>query len=144
MTRADVAKMLRADATYAEIVEALHVSHGVIAATRKELGLPPKRRPYRPADSAEQAFRDRTEELPDGHLRWTGYTSEPGHEQLLYGGRRESARIFAFRSEYGREPIGYVRPGCGMTGCVAPRHLEDRPMREKNRETYRAIFGDQS
>jgi hypothetical protein len=49
---------------------------------------------------------------------------------------RTAYRI-AFQIRWGREPVGYVKPGCEYDGCVHPEHVEDQPMREQ----YAAIFG---
>jgi hypothetical protein len=49
---------------------------------------------------------------------------------------RTAYRI-AFQIRHGREPVGYVKPGCEFDGCVHPDHVEDQPMRDQ----YAAIFG---
>ena len=40
-----------------------------------------------------------------------------------------------------RQPIGYVRPGCGYPHCVAPDHVEDQQMRDQLKTQMTAIFG---
>ncbi|MBQ1096304.1 hypothetical protein KBY55_09430 [Streptomyces sp. b94] len=131
--RAAIAKLLWAGATYPEVREQLGVgSYTTIAQVRHAEGIPVVQRP-RPSRSAEETYALYAEPYGDGHARWTGpwagrmpqiqHPGPGGH------GRKESALRVAFRLEYGREPVGNVRAGCGEAGCVAAGHTTDRDMR---------------
>lgn len=98
----------------------------------------PRRRSLR---SLEGAFRARTEGAEGGHVRWTGTTSH-ATPAVWWAGSTYSAYRVAFRIHHGREPEGQVRPGCGVSLCVAGAHVEDRPMRQRSTSLYAAIFGD--
>jgi hypothetical protein len=139
-TRELIAALLKEGATYDHIRAEVRVSYGTITAVRKAAGLPERRKSYALNKPAGEAFDDRTERTDDGHRLWTGHTAH-GCAQLAHAGRRESPRRFAFRLAYGREPIGYVKAGCGVEECFEPFHQEDRPMRERDRATFAAIFG---
>jgi hypothetical protein len=47
----------------------------------------------------------------------------------------------AFELRYGRAPVGKALPGCDMPRCVAPDHVQDRPMRDALTTQFNAIFG---
>lgn len=137
--RQDIADLLTAGMHVRDVAAHLHVDRRAVAATRDALGLPVHRAIRRSTPLAE-AFAARTEPTDDGHLLWTGARvgNAPG---ITINGRQTTARPFAFRLGYDRDPVGYVRPGCGLSECVRPDHMEDQPMREKTRTTYTAIFG---
>jgi hypothetical protein len=107
-----------------------------VAAIRAELGLPKSTRRYE-ASSAEDLFWRRTQPAADGHLAWTGYRNTKGVPAVrTVDGMRTAYRI-AFQIRHGREPVGYVKPGCEYDGCVHPEHVDDQVMRDQ----YAAIFG---
>ncbi|TFE42478.1 hypothetical protein E3E14_25170 [Streptomyces sp. ICN441] len=141
--RADVVAMLREGRhSQAHIMRTLHVSHGVVKAARQYLGLPaPAVGRTRSRESLEEAFAARTEPADGGHLRWTGAKTAAGTPQLGYRGTYLPGYVVAFRLRYGRDPVGRALPGCDMPGCVALDHIEDQPMRERNRRAFAAIFG---
>ncbi|MFI8104738.1 hypothetical protein [Streptomyces sp. NPDC086023] len=139
--RADVAELLRAGLADHVIAKQLHTDHKKVAAARAALRLPKVKSGVKPAASIEALFHSRTEPAEDGHLRWTGYIDPRGTPVLRYAGRIRSAYRVAFTIRTGREPVGYVRPACGMSQCVAPDHVDDRPAREKNKAAYIGIFG---
>lgn len=139
--REDIADMLRAGHTHTEIRLALHVAPLTVQRTREALKMPPPKTCRRLPATHEEAFQARTEHVDGGHLRWTGYVSSHGGPLVIVAGVNVSAYRLAFRMRHGREPVGRVKPGCDFEGCVAPDHVEDRPMRERNRKAYAAIFG---
>jgi hypothetical protein len=140
--RADIAKLLRAGVPRDEIARTLHVAPLTVQRTREALGMPaPPRRRRLPA-TPEEAFYQHTEPVPGGHLRWTIKLSSVGRPVFGYQDGKISAYPLAFLIRWGREPVGQVQPGCDFEGCMAPEHVEDRPMREKNRAAYAAIFGN--
>ena len=99
----------------------------------------PRRKRLRAA-SPEDVFRLRAESVDGGHVRWTGPVTH-GTPTVRHQGANQSAYRVAFRLHYGRDPEGQARPGCGMPGCVAGAHLEDRPMRQRTASLFNAIFG---
>ncbi|MFB6771113.1 hypothetical protein [Streptomyces sp. NPDC056337] len=131
--RPAIAELLRAGATYKEIREQLDVgSFTTISEVRHAEGIPVIPRPV-PSRSPEQTYTRYAEPYGDGHARWTGAWAgrmpQIQHPGPRGKGRKESALRVAFRMEHGREPTGYVRPGCGVSDCVARGHLTDRDMR---------------
>lgn len=91
--------------------------------------------------SLEEAFHAHTEPADDGHVRWTGSKSH-STPAVWFAGSTYSAYRIAFRVHHGREPEGLVASACGVPGCVAGAHVEDRPMRQRSTSLYAAIFGD--
>ncbi|MFJ2780252.1 hypothetical protein [Kitasatospora sp. NPDC087315] len=79
-----------------------------------------------------------TQPIVGGHLEWTGPTSD-GHPLLKHAGRKWPPVTIAFRTHYGRDPIGTVRPGCGVPHCLAGAHLDDTPTRVAHRAAYAAL-----
>jgi hypothetical protein len=144
-TREDIADLLRAGATTAHIRRELHVSSDTVAATRRAFDLPAARAGRRRLHSSiEDAYQTHTEPVDGGHLRWTGPRNSSGVPIARHCDVPESVYRLGFRMRYGREPVGHAEPGCGMAGYVAGAHLEDRPMREKNRTVFAAVFGEVS
>lgn len=144
--RADIAELLRAGHSETHIAHHLHVDRGTVARARKLLGLPTPRRGKRSRyPSLAAVFLGNTEQLDDGHVRWTGYRDGTSNTPLvLHGGQRVPAPRVAFQLHHGRKPIGKALPACGMKGCVAGAHLADRRIREANKRADRAfdaIFG---
>lgn len=139
--RTDIADMLRAGHTHTEIRLALHVSPLTVQRTREALKMPPPKTCRRLPGSPEEAFHASTEPVDGGHLRWTGYANSNGSPRIGHGYKTYSAYAIAFRIRHDRAPVGRPKPGCDYPGCIAPDHVEDRPMRERNRAAYDAIFG---
>jgi hypothetical protein len=143
--RADIARLLNEGLTNTAIAARCHVRHEVVAQARRELGGPvSKQGRRRTAATIEDAFRARTEPVEGGHLRWLGHIDRTGTPIVSLGRDYQTAYRVAFRIEHGREPVGKAMPGCDYSGCAAPGHVDDQPMREKNRKTYAAIFGGAS
>ncbi|MFI6639981.1 hypothetical protein [Streptomyces sp. NPDC050504] len=140
--REDVAALLREGLTDMAVAARLGVAASGVGRARAALGIPPHRRGRPAAPSAEALFRARTTPAAGGHLHWAGYRTADGVPVARWRGRGLGARGVAFRIRYGRDPVGYVKAGCGDDECVHPGHVEDRPMRERNQAAYRAIFGD--
>ncbi|WP_371624084.1 hypothetical protein OG245_15340 [Streptomyces sp. NBC_01116] len=138
--RADVADMLREGIAQRDIMRTLHVSYKTVTSHRIALSLPAPKRGGHPLRPIETEFHARTEPVDGGHLRWTGHHAH-GVPRLGRQGKHPSAYRVAFRLHHGREPIGHAKPGCGYAQCVAPAHLEDRPMREQLRSQMAGIFG---
>ncbi|MFF4179637.1 hypothetical protein [Streptomyces sp. NPDC001750] len=102
-----------------------------VAGIRKRVGLPAYIRGRRPAyGSLEEAFGAQTEPVEGGHVRWTGPREKCGTPVLRWRTLLQTAYRVAFRLQYGREPVGKVFRSCGIPGCVAGLHQEDRLMRE--------------
>lgn len=138
--RKDVAELLHAGLSDRQIAAQLHVCATEASAARRALRLP-QARPGKKALSLEELFHARTRPVDGGHLEWTGHVTPHGCPTVRSDGRQYSAHRIAFRLRHGRDAIGNARPGCGHDGCVAPDHVEDRPMREQLRTQYDAIFG---
>lgn len=139
--RADVAELLRAGHSDREVSRALHIDAKTIAAARTALGIPKARPGRKAASSPQDLFRRRTKAATGGHLTWTGHVTNNGVPMFRWAGRKFTAYRLAFVIRYGRQPVGQVRPGCGFHGCVAPDHVQDQPMRVRDREAYASIFG---
>lgn len=138
--RSDIAEMLRDGLTDKQIARHARVGHKTAATARAALGIPKCIPGGKHQPSLEHALRSRSVQLADGHWEWTG----PRHRGLPlvgFAGRRYTAARAAFVVRWGRAPFGEVRRGCDHDGCVAPDHMEDRPMRDHNSRTFNAIFG---
>ena len=139
--RADVAELLRAGLSDDAVAKRLHCCRKTVAATRAALRLP-KTPPGSQQRSLADLIAARTEPVEGGHLRWIGTVKASGTAVLNYQGQGpRSAHRLVFINRYGREPVGKVRTGCDYPGCVHPDHVEDQPMRERNRKAFAAIFG---
>ncbi|MFG2722688.1 hypothetical protein ACGFW5_30980 [Streptomyces sp. NPDC048416] len=139
--RADAAELLRAGVPQIHVARTLHMSPVTVQRTREALGLPAPRSCRVLPTSLKDAFTQHTTPVEGGHLHWSGWHRAGNRPEMGYGGRRYLGYPVAFQIRWGRAPVGHVRPGCGDDGCIAPDHVEDRPMREQNRALYRAIFG---
>lgn len=142
--RVDVAELLYAGLSNKAIARRLRMDTRPIAAARAALRLPKVKAGRHPAAAPIDLFWQRVQRLEDGHLRWAGYRTTNGTPAVTTGGRVWSARRIAFRAWHGRDPIGYVLPGCGLDECVAPEHSTDRPMREQHARAdalHARIFG---
>lgn len=137
MSRAAIEELLHAGHSDKAIARQLHVRRQTVAMLRDRLGLPRHKPGYTAAASPEELFWRRAQPTDAGHLLWPGYDSAQA-PSVRHGGRRHSAHRIAFRIAHWREPEGKVTTGCGVHGCVHPRHVEDAAMREQ----YAAIFGE--
>jgi hypothetical protein len=138
--RPDVVDLLNEGLSDREIAARLHVcAKTVVSPTRRALGLPTSRSGPKPA-SPEELFHVRTEEVDGGHLRWTGWHNNQGVPGVRTRSGNTTAYRVAFRIRWGREPEGNVRPGCDFPACVAPEHVEDRPMRDRYRALLDAVL----
>jgi hypothetical protein len=137
--RADIIALLREGHSDREIGRRLRTNPKRVGRIRAELGLPQ----YQPTQvlTLEQAWTAQTEQLDDGHMRWTGYHREGTCPVLKHRGIDYAARRIAFRIRHGREPEGRVLPSCTYPGCIAPDHTTDQPMRDHLNQQYAAIFG---
>ncbi|MFJ6615428.1 hypothetical protein ACIQPT_34705 [Streptomyces sp. NPDC091289] len=138
--RTDIADMLRNGATQQDIMRTLHVGYKTVTAHRIALRLPTPKRGGHILRPIETEFYARTEPIDGGHLRWAGHHAN-GVPRLGRQGKHPSAYQVAFQMHHGRKPIGHAKPGCGYPQCVAPAHLEDRPMREQLQSQMNSIFG---
>ncbi|MFB7845473.1 hypothetical protein ACFC34_00355 [Streptomyces sp. NPDC056053] len=136
-----IADRLRNGCSNSTIIREFGVSKRFAAAARRDLGVP-SYGPGRPTTSTPQGlFRDRTEQVTGGHLRWTGTVTNAGVPSVSWLGRNLSAYRIAFVMRHNRAPVGLVRPGCGYPRCVAPAHVEDQAMRDQLRAQMAGIFG---
>lgn len=137
--RADIVALLSEGYSDREIGRRLRTNPKRVGRIRAELDIP-QYRPT-PALTLEQAWSAQTEQLDDGHVRWTGYLREGTFPVLKHCGVDYAARRIAFLIAHGREPEGRVLAGCGWRECVAPTHVTDQPMRARLTAQYAAIFG---
>lgn len=135
-TRAAIEELLRAGYGNATIARQVHVRHQRVAEIRNQLGIPAAQNPST-VTCTDGAFWRRTQPVGDGHLNWTGHYNSSGVPCLRTTDGMLTAYRIAFRIRYDREPVGQVKPGCGMDRCVHPAHVEDQAMRRQ----YAAIFG---
>jgi hypothetical protein len=142
--RADIAELMRAGHSDAEVCRRFHIDHRTAARIREALELPKAKRGIRPAASAEDLFRRRVQPVDGGHLLWTGHVNNTGAPCFRHGGKMLTAYRVAFRIQYGREPVGKVTSACDRKLCVAPQCVEDRLIRERTKATFAAIFGGTS
>jgi DNA invertase Pin-like site-specific DNA recombinase len=134
---------LREGISELRIASQLHVATTTVRRVREKAGLPAPclggREKY---GSLAEALHAQTEPVDGGHVRWTG--PEGGVPRVSHHKQRVSAASFSFSLHHGRPPVGHALPVCGMDGCLAGRHLADRPMREANQradKAFDAIFG---
>lgn len=136
--RADILRLLGEGHSNKYVGRMLHASPRRIGQIRREEGLPPTERAQ--ALTVEQKWASRVQPVEDGHVRWTG-ALRGSTPNLVSRNRHYSARRVAFRIGHGREPVGRVVPGCGVSWCVAPEHATDAVVRRAD-AAYRRIFGD--
>lgn len=145
--RGDIAELLSKGLPEKHIASQLGIDRGTVRRARTALGLPaPPRGPRSKYASLRDAFRNHTESVPGGHLRWTG-PLDGTFPILTWGGRRYAARRVAFQLQRGREPIGRItRIGaCDFPGCVEGGHLLDQVIREAHMRAdaaFEVIFGN--
>lgn len=80
-----------------------------------------------PPDTLRDLWEQRTE-LADGHMKWTASTP------VSYRGHTTTPQRLSFQLDRRREPVGIVRPTCGVKGCVLPAHLADQAERNALRK----------
>lgn len=107
---------------------------------RRNPSLPRRERTRPRPASLEDVFAAHVEDTGDGHARWNGPVAHQT-PAVRFEGRMQSAYRVAFRLHHGREPVGQASPACGVPGCVAGGHVDDRPMRERTKTVYASIFG---
>lgn len=137
--RADILRLLATGHSDRAIGRQLHTATKRVRRIREELSLPPAKTGS--VITLDQKWATYTTAVDGGHLEWSGPRGPYGTPILCHGNRRHQARAVAFRQQYGREPVGQVRPGCGEAWCVAPAHVLDRPGRSRLEGQYAAIFG---
>ncbi len=139
--RPEIVALLRQGLPDYVIAQRLHTHKTKVAEHRQRLGLPKTPRGRLAAPSLEAAFQARTEPVTGGHVRWTGHVSRAGMPIVRYDGTNHSAYRVAFRIRTGRDPQGPCSSDCGMSGCVAPGHVEDSVGRQRTRKALAALNG---
>lgn len=139
--RPDVEQLLREGCSDHEIARRLHVCERTAGAARTALGLPRHKSGRRAAASPEDLFRARTRRVKGGHLKWLGYRTNDGTPFFRWMKKGYTAYRVAFTIRHNRPPVGQVRPSCGYPGCVAPEHMDDKPMRDQLHNLTKSIFG---
>lgn len=120
--------MLRNGATKGAVTEETGLSESTVLRIRRLVRIPSPRRVPDGGRTIADVLTLHTQPYGNGHARWTGPTA--GREYSLFArGERLNARAEAFRDFYGRDPVGYVRAGCGHSGCIAGAHLTDHTNR---------------
>jgi hypothetical protein len=71
----------------------------------------------------EDRFRDLTEPVSGGCLRWTAKLSHNGYGQILIDKKNRRATHLAFFLKHGRWPEGILRHKCDYRWCVEAEHL---------------------
>ncbi|WP_181800287.1 hypothetical protein [Streptomyces ipomoeae] len=144
--RDQVADMLRAGATYRDIIAKLRVSVPRIADVRRTQGIPvpdDHAGPYT-VRTPEETLTHYSHPAADGHTHWTGPLSGRTKPQIWYQCRSLSGLRVAFRAHHGREPDGRVLRGCDDPQCITGAHLTDHTIRQSHTRAdaaYDAIFG---
>lgn len=138
--RRDIEAKLREGIPQMHIARQLGVAPATVQRTREALGLPaPRRGRQNTYASLEEAFRQGTELVDGGHVRWVGYRDKDGTPRVCFRQKPLAAPRVAFLLHHGREPVGKALPSCGVKECIAGGHLADRPMREANRRADKAF-----
>lgn len=78
-------------------------------------------------DSLRDLWEQRTKKV-GAHLKWTASTP------VSFRGHTTTPQRIGFRLDRGREPVGIVRPTCGVRGCVLPADLADQVERDELRK----------
>lgn len=126
-------ELMRAGYSDRYIARQVHMATARVSKIRQLAGIAKVARGPKPS-TAEDRFWRFAEHTDDGHLLWPLTTTSM---RLGHAGPKASIGHIAFRIRYRRDPVGQVRPGCDVTGCVHPDHVEDQQMRN----AYRSIFG---
>lgn len=123
----------------AAIGRRLHMERQTVGRMRRHLGIPNV--PAQPL-TLGQKWAARTRPVDGGHLDWTGERQTvSGTPVLRYWPDTYTAARIAFRIRTGRDPVGYARSECGRKHCVAPAHVDDTAIRQRDREALRLIGG---
>ncbi|MFR0354124.1 WhiB family transcriptional regulator [Streptomyces sediminimaris] len=127
-------ELLRAGATFSQIIEQVGISAPTIIRIRREAGLGPSGQTGgHPSRSVADVLAEHVEPYGDGHARWSGPMS--GRMPQLYAdGGRCNARHAVFEQHHGRPPVGYVRSDCREQACIAGAHLTDDVLRRAQPE----------
>jgi hypothetical protein len=134
-----ITALLREGLSNTAIARELRCDRHAVSPIRKALGLPDI--PRQPL-TLEQKWETFTRPLPGGHVEWTGERQKTSGTPIVrYREQAYTAARVAFRISTGREPSGYTYADCGLKHCVAPGHVEDEPMRTRNREQLRYLGG---
>ncbi|MEU4178167.1 helix-turn-helix domain-containing protein [Streptomyces sp. NPDC026589] len=146
--RAQAAELLNTGASDRAIAAAVGIDRATVARMRRALDVPPAPRPAPPNRSTltvEEKWRTFVTPADErGHMTWTGRLAGGATPVMSYAGRAITARPVAYRMHTGRDPIGYVRPGCGRLDCVTPEHQEDEQDRVRERAELGAMLGRRS
>ncbi|WP_406014355.1 hypothetical protein OG520_22290 [Streptomyces sp. NBC_00984] len=142
-TRNRLIALLESGATNRAIAAELGLDKTTPARYRRLLGigpatLPPPRRCTLTIDEKWATFARPAE---DGHMQWTGRLASGVTPVMTHQSRTIMARPVAYRIRTGRDPVGYVKPGCGAAWCVAPEHQEDEQDRTRERAELGTILG---
>lgn len=76
----------------------------------------------------------------DGHQLWTGALTSGGVPRMRVDKADVPVSHVIFEQRTGRQPVGQVRPDCGVKGCVAPGHLLDDTERRAVRMMTRVML----
>ncbi|MGW9385374.1 helix-turn-helix domain-containing protein [Streptomyces globisporus] len=143
--RAQIIEQLESGATDRAVAAACGIDRGTAARYRRGLSIPPAPRPAPPNRSTltvEEKWRTFVTPADErGHMTWTGRLASGTTPVMTHAGRTITARPVAYRMHTGRDPVGYVRPGCGQPNCVAPEHLEDEQDRRRERADLGVMLG---
>ncbi|MFK0155393.1 hypothetical protein ACIQVK_25370 [Streptomyces sp. NPDC090493] len=143
-----VAELLRAGATYRQVMDETNATREVITRVRQVLGIPvPEGRRGRwPAHSSiSEALANHTKPIADGHAHWDG-PFNGSRATLWHQGHQHQVRRETFRAHHGRAAEGRVRVDCEDPACIAGAHLTDDTLRAARAEDahvdalYDAIF----
>lgn len=133
--RADILALIAEGHSDRYIGRTLHTNPKRVGQIRRELDLPQ----YEPTRlTLEQQWAVRIRPLANGHTQWRG-ALRAGTPNLVHDGHNHSARRVGFVIAHGRQPVGRVLPGCGMSWCVAGAHATDAQIRRAD-HLYTAIF----
>jgi DNA-binding CsgD family transcriptional regulator len=122
-------ELLRARASYSQIIEQVGISPPTIIRIRRQAGLEPSGQTGgHAARPKAEVLAEHVEPYGEGHARWTGPMT--GRLPQLWAERtRFNARHVVFEQHYGRPPAGRVCSNCGVTTCIAGAHLTDETLR---------------
>lgn len=134
VTDQQIAAALNATVSNCAVARALGCPPSRVRRVRAERNVPAVRRGRpRAAASWTELYERLTTLVEDGHRHWKGPVTKAGTPVLRLAGENRTAARWAFQQVHGREPEGYVTPGCDYPGCVAGEHALDRVMREARR-----------
>ncbi|MFI8817488.1 MULTISPECIES: helix-turn-helix domain-containing protein [unclassified Streptomyces] len=143
--RAQAAELLNTGTSDRAIAAAVGIDRATVARMRRTLDMPPAPRPApknRTTISVNEKWQTYVTSADErGHMTWTGRLANGTTPVMSYAGCTITARPVAYRMHTGRDPVGYVRPGCGQSDCVAPAHQEDEQDRVRERAELGAMLG---